>query len=169
MDETPSWLSALDEDELIAMVRRPDLAAKPESARDNGLLLGIALSRADPKESIDKLGNGLLPIAIDGHVSYFAWPDYWQRLKNEFKIFVCTNDKKYSSLKKSLSTSADKSQTTIVATIAAGMAAQFGVVAGVLVPFVAMCLIVLIRLGKEAFCAASKWSTPLIPTPVPPP
>jgi hypothetical protein len=91
MDETPSWLSALDEDELIAMVRRPDLAAKPESARDNGLLLGIALSRADPKESIDKLGNGLLPIAIDGHVSYFGWPDYWQRLKDELKIIVCTS------------------------------------------------------------------------------
>jgi hypothetical protein len=79
-------------------------------------------------------------------------PRYWERLKEEFRLFVCTKDKKYASLRKSLRTKAQRSQTVIVSTISAAMAHSVGVAAGILIPFCALCLLALARVGKEAFC-----------------
>lgn len=108
--------------------------------------------------SIDQVGNKLLPKAIDGDVSYGLWPRHWVQLKTEFRSFLCTKDKKYTTLRKQLATSKDKSQTAIVSMISAAMAVHFGVATGVLVPFCAMCLVVLVRVGTEAFCSSSEWN-----------
>ena len=139
-----SWISDLSEDELFKLI----LSGK--------IIIG------DHSQTIDNLGNKLLPKAIDGDIMYAHWPDYWEQLKKEFILLICTKDKKYSSLRKKLSTSADKSQTAIVSTIAAAMAASFGVAMGILVPFCAMILLALLRIGKEAFCATLNLNTPLI-------
>jgi hypothetical protein len=122
----------------------------------HGVLIHI-----DPTKTIDEIGGSQLPIAVDGLVSYAFWPDYWPRLKKEFAVFMCTKDEKYVALRQKLSSTTGKSQTAIVSTISAAMAAQFGVVAGVLVPFVTMCLVVVARTGLEAFCSYAKWDTPL--------
>jgi len=74
-------------------------------------------------------------------------------LKEEFRKLLCTSDKKYLSLRKKLSTNSNKAYTTVVSAIAAAMASQFGVVAGVLMPFCALVLVAILKLGKEAFCA----------------
>jgi hypothetical protein len=44
----------------------------------------------------------------------------------------------------------------IVSTIAADVAVNLGVVAGALVPFCAICLIAVLKLGTEAFCQAEQ-------------
>jgi hypothetical protein len=160
-----NWILDLHEDELLDIARNPEQSGKNDvidaEAEIRLWSIGATLRRAGGEETIDHLGEQLLPKAIDGDVLYFLWPDYWERLKDEFKIFICTSDKKYADLRKKLASNADKSQTAIVSAIAVGMAAQFGVVAGLLVPFVALCLVVLARTGKEAFCATLKWNTPL--------
>ncbi|OQS34103.1 hypothetical protein B0T40_16040 [Chromobacterium haemolyticum] len=127
--------------------------------------IGALLRSAGGKESIDSFGKSFLPLAIDGFDDFSSrnleCTDYWGNLKAEFMMLICTSNKKYADLRKKLASNADKSQTAIVSAIAAGMATQFGVVAGLLVPFVALCLVVLARTGKEAFCATVKWETPL--------
>lgn len=161
----PVWLKELQEDELLDIVSNPErnMESLTPDIKFGLLSTGHIFHKIDSSEMIDKIGNKFLPEAIDGPVSYAFWPDYWERLKDELKIFICTTDKKYADLRKKLTASAEKSQIAIVSTIAAAMAAQFGVLAGVLVPFVAMCLIVLARTGKEAFCSTLKWNTPLNP------
>lgn len=146
--EELTWSTELVEQDLIALVKA-----------------GHVLSEHDFTEAtIEQLGNELLPRAIDGEVMYATWPSYWAQLKAEIRILVCTREKKYEQLRKKLANSADKSQMTVVSLIAAAMATQFGVAAGVLVPFCALCLVVLVRIGKEAYCSASKWDMPLEPT-----
>jgi hypothetical protein len=135
--KSESWISGLSSDELLEIVES-----------------GLILNHLDlAKESIDSIGIDAFPVAIDGEfVSYKSWPDYWVRLKDEFRLLLCTKDKKYNSLRKELSTASKKSQTAIVSMIAVAMASQFGVISGALVPFCALCLIAVARLGKEAFC-----------------
>jgi hypothetical protein len=134
------WISELSQDHLLEIVQ------------GDGVLRHFDLAT----QSIDRIGNRALPLAIDGAVSYGIWPDYWEKLKREFRLLLCTKDKKYNMLRKELGSASKKSQTAIVSTIAVAMASQFGVVAGVLVPFCALCLIALSRLGKEAFCASQE-------------
>jgi hypothetical protein len=180
-NEHLSWLQTLSERELIEIVTNPENALQDtlrvEQPRDSfGRMVSVDQSTFDhivgrlrprPKHgqaaTIDELGSVLLTVAITGHWGgmYAFPPRYWWRLKEEFKSFVCGRNKRYASLKKKLAASANKSQTALVSTIAAGMAAQFGVAAGVLVPFVALCLVVLARVGKEAFCATVEWDMPL--------
>jgi hypothetical protein len=139
-----TWTSALSSDELLGIVQQSQVMARYEFAKD----------------SIDTIGNATLPRAIDGPVMYAMWPDYWERLKCEFKILLCTNDKKYAHLRKELGVAAKKSQTAIVSMIAAAMASAFGVVAGVLVPFCALCLVAVAKLGREAFCTVNQLVIP---------
>lgn len=116
-----------------------------------------AMSRARlAQQSIDEIGNATLPRAIDGVVMYASWPAYWEQLKAEFRLLLCTRDRKYAALRRELRAKGKKSQATIVSLIAAAVASRFGVAAGVLVPFCALCLIAVLRLGREAFCASGK-------------
>jgi hypothetical protein len=78
---------------------------------------------------------------------------YWYAVKKEISILVCTDDKKYKSLRTQLNTLGTKSQTAVVSMIAAAMAAYIGAIAGLLVPMCALVLLAMMRVGKNAFCA----------------
>jgi len=102
---------------------------------------------------LDEIGNMALPRAIDGTVLYASWPKYWEELKAEFRLLICTNNPKYRKLRRELNSATGKSQTAIVSAIAAAMAGQFGVIAGILVPFCALILMTIIRIGTQTFCS----------------
>jgi hypothetical protein len=155
------WADALDADALYQLATDPAQVPLGADESDAAARLAWVMHDMQPGAPIDELGTQLLPRAIDGDAMYAFWPDYWEKLKHEFRVLVCTADKRYADLRKKLAASADKAQTAVVSAIAAAMAAQFGVVAGVLVPFVALCLIVLARTGREAFCATGDWNQPL--------
>jgi len=163
------WASDLSEAELLQLIIPPD------DIPDFDLMTGLCVSEFDrimsvytelkhinKNDSIDNLGDRLLPPAISNMAGFFD-QDYWAQLKYEFALLVCTKEKKYQSLRKKLSSSANKSHATIVSTIAAVIATDFGITAGVLVPFIAMCLIAMLRMSKEAFCATWEWDVPLVP------
>lgn len=90
-------------------------------------------------------------------------PQYWQAFRREFLIFLCTDDKKYAELKQRLASASDKSQTAVVSTIAAGVAASVGMIPALLVPVCAMCLIAVLKMGKEAFCRAQRLDVTIRP------
>ena len=167
------WVEKLTEDELFDLIN-PLTEIDILESDDPNLFdlweeLGIEQQifnnelkkRIETEHSIDIIGKRMLPRAIDGYAQYISWPDYWWQFKNEFKLLVCTQDKKYQTLRKKLIKKADKSHTTIVSAIAAVVAANFGVTAGVLIPFVAMCLIAILRMGIEAFCATLDLDIPI--------
>jgi len=113
--------------------------------------------------TIDEIGSQLRYRRNPGEplVLHYAMPQTWEALKEEFRIFVCTKDKKYSSLRKKLGTTGAKSQTIIVSTIAAAMAPSLGVAVGILVPFCAIVLLALLKVGKEAFCKTCDFRIPI--------
>lgn len=156
-----AWDVLLDTEYLYQLVVSPSAIDFKDFDPDTESRLMEVMGEMRAGASIDELGTELLPRAIDGDAMYAFWPDYWEKLKHEFKLLVCTSDSKYTEVRQRLASSADKTQATAVSTIAAVMGAQFGVVAGLIVPFVALCLIVLARLGKEAFCAVKNWDFPL--------
>jgi hypothetical protein len=121
----------------------------------------LALSIEDLEGySIDELGERLPEYAHPGS-AFFDWPEYWDNLKVEFRILVCTKEKKYASLRRKMETAGRKSQTALVSMLAAAMATYIGVAAGVLVPFCALCLIAVLKLGKEAFCNTTDLNIPI--------
>lgn len=79
--------------------------------------------------------------------------EWWPKVKDEFHIFFCTDDKKYDDLKIKLKESSGVTSTTVLSIIAAAIADSLGFEAGALVGLVAVCLYGAIRIGKEAYCA----------------
>ena len=79
-------------------------------------------------------------------------PNYWGRVRDEIHKLVCTNDLRYASLRRQLGAHSGKTQTAIVGVISAYVATVLGLAIGAVVPLVAVCLIALLRLGKNAFC-----------------
>ncbi len=78
--------------------------------------------------------------------------DFWREFKKEFRRFICTKDPKYRALWTKLERTAGKSEMVIVSTIAAAVAASSGLAPAALVPFCAVGLIAVLKVGKEAFC-----------------
>jgi len=119
---------------------------------------GLKLSAEDTR-TIEELGN-TLPSHVQPEGLFASPPRYWQNLKEEFRLLVCTNDSKYASLRRQLRTKGNKSQAVIVSIISAAMAHTVGVAAGILVPFCALCLLAFARVGKEAFCKTASFDVP---------
>jgi hypothetical protein len=82
-------------------------------------------------------------------------PNYWRRVKRELHILICTKDSKYASLRRQLGKHGSATQTAIVSNITAALAVSLGYTVGALVPFVAMGLLGLVRVGTNAWCAGN--------------
>ena len=80
---------------------------------------------------------------------------YWDYVKMEMRIFLCTDDKKYKSLWKQINDMQKKSTTAIVGVIAAFLGSLLGAPPTILAGFVAICLYAALKVGKEAYCAYS--------------
>jgi hypothetical protein len=115
-------------------------------------------SGLDPELTIEQIGERYGPLDVTRGAA--AWP----LLKNEFRILMCTNDKKYASIRKEFSKAGSKTQLAIVSSIAAAVGASLGVVLGSLVPFCAICFIAVLKMGKEAFCHSYSLDVKVGPT-----
>ena len=77
---------------------------------------------------------------------------YWDYVRTEMRLFLCTDDKKYKSLWKQIDDMQKKSTTAIVGVIAAFLGSSLGAPATILAGFVAVCLYAVLKVGKEAYC-----------------
>lgn len=77
---------------------------------------------------------------------------YWEFVKQEMHIFLCTDDKRYRALWKQIEDMKKRSTTAIVGVIATFLSASVGVAATLLTGFVAVCLFAAVKVGKEAYC-----------------
>ena len=80
---------------------------------------------------------------------------YWEFVKAEMHVFLCTDDKKYKALWKQIADLQKKSTTAIVGIVATFLGASVGAPATLLAGFVAVCLYGVVKIGKEAYCGYS--------------
>ncbi|WP_152033899.1 hypothetical protein [Paracidovorax avenae] len=80
---------------------------------------------------------------------------YWDHVKNEMRLFLCTDEKKYKALWKQIEAIQKKSTTAIVGVIATFLGSSLGAPATILAGFVAVCLYAALKVGKEAYCGYS--------------
>ncbi|MBY3278235.1 hypothetical protein [Rhizobium laguerreae] len=129
-----------------------------------GLLDETALESALDEEMLsaylEKGIEGVVPLVpsrITPGASYFEPPPFWDRISREFRILVCTQDEKFADVRAQLAAAVDaakKPATQIIAALIAGaIGAEIGVFWGPIIGVVGVLLLVLLRLGKEAFCA----------------
>lgn len=132
MSNNENWWSPLSEGDLVSML--------PEG-----------LATAVRGGSIEEAGLRM-PSYVEPGVEHALPPRYWNQLKKEFWLLVCTDDTKYEATRRRLAETSGEGRTIIVAIVAAAVSEALGFAAGALTPFCVLCLIALLRLGKEAFC-----------------
>lgn len=80
---------------------------------------------------------------------------YWDRVKKEIRLLICTKDKKYSELRKRLSDAGKHSKAPVVGMISATLASSMGVAVGVISGLVAVAIFAILQIGINAYCAAA--------------
>jgi hypothetical protein len=80
-------------------------------------------------------------------------PNYWKRVKRELHILICTNDRKYETLRKYIGKESKTTQIALVSAIAGSIGAYIGMAATVIGPFVTLALMALLQVGTNAWCA----------------
>jgi len=79
------------------------------------------------------------------------WP-YWEAFKVEFKVFLCTKNRKYSRLRRELGKQEGATQPALISLISATIGAQIGTIGVVIAPLVVLSVITVLKIGKEAYC-----------------
>ena len=77
---------------------------------------------------------------------------YWESVKTEMHLFLCTDDKRYKKLWARIDGLENKGTAALVSVIATFLGASIGAPATLLAGFVAVCLYGMTKLGKEAYC-----------------
>lgn len=148
------WLVDIDIQDLVALA--PPLAVSEINPRFtvedvvNFLCQGGPLP---PQAMARKPGQrGALGMLIDERPP----KKYWDCVKAEVFLLVCTNDKKYAKLRKQLNDSAARAQTPVVWLVASGIAATLGISAAVVAGLCAAALYGIVKVGKEAYCEVER-------------
>jgi hypothetical protein len=138
-----SLLSEIDSRELI--YQAPPLFAWE---------MGIASTDEDVANFLYRGGRLPPQMSIQGIPPEDSRPEkkYWDYVRTEMRLFLCTDDKKYKSLWKQIDDMQKKSTTAIVGVIAAFLGSSLGAPATILAGFVAVCLYAVLKVGKEAYC-----------------
>jgi hypothetical protein len=74
----------------------------------------------------------------------------WTRVKREFRSLICTNHKRYATLRKQFASTT--SQKALISLFSAAIGKALGVAAIAAAPFVVLCLATILHIGKEAYC-----------------
>jgi hypothetical protein len=125
------------------LARKAKKAKKAEKAKSS-------MKYATPKAAKS------VPKASKGHaVVRQVQPNYWRRVKKELHILICTDDKKYASIRRQIGKENKLTQAAIVTGIGGAIGACVGVSATVIGPFVTLGLYALIQVGTNAWCAGT--------------
>jgi hypothetical protein len=100
----------------------------------------------------------LLPSRLSPGTRFVDTPPYWERICAEFRTLICTHDAKYEQVRQELdraiNLTKEPATKVIVALIAGAIGGQLGMLWGPLVGVVGVLLLIMVRLGKEAYCYA---------------
>jgi hypothetical protein len=77
--------------------------------------------------------------------------NYWARVKKELRILICTDDKKYDTVRSYIPKG--KSQNVVVSSLALAISSRIGIDAAVITSAVAAGLLIFLKVGINAYCA----------------
>jgi hypothetical protein len=79
---------------------------------------------------------------------------FWENVRSEFRIFLCTKNKKYKAERDAFAALGKKSTTSLVGLLTGAIVASLGgsLLISILVPFVALLLYTSAEMGREAYC-----------------
>lgn len=144
--DTQALLSGIDLGELTATA--PPLVAWKLGLVENEDQVAAFMYRGGPVSPQASAGRNL---------GEDRRPDksYWEAVKTEMHLFLCTGDKRYRELWKRIDALEGKGTAALVAVIATFLGSTIGAPATLIAGFVAVCLYGIAKLGKEAYCRYS--------------
>lgn len=80
---------------------------------------------------------------------------YWEQVKKEVLLLICTDDPKYREIRKKLNAQSDKGTGVLVTTVSAAFGSALGVEAGIISGFCALALHSVLKIGIESYCACN--------------
>jgi hypothetical protein len=137
-----SWIEELDSEELAQEITAED--AKHIASH-------VLTHKLSPEllASPEVLEKGLGPVGDERKSLLKA-------IAAEIRVLVCTEDTKYSELRSQLNKWAGKGSAFVVSLISAALAASLGVAAAALIAsLVAIVLLAVTQVGRNAYCAAA--------------
>jgi hypothetical protein len=97
-------------------------------------------------------------IALKGPV---LWPqNLWGQILEQLRLAICTDDPSYASMREALRGEKAVPARVVTAILSAGVATKLGFEAAVCVPFVAIGLAAVVKMGVAAWCGANARSSP---------
>jgi len=87
-------------------------------------------------------------------VLFAAPPPFWNRVREQFRLFLCTDDEHYRELRKEYKQRGREATVGLVGALAGYIATITGVAVGVLTSFIALLLFTAMTIGVSAYCAA---------------
>lgn len=149
-----NWLSNLDDDELkymapVLFIFDNDAEAAAQYLYREGYPLPVA-GAGEKEKYIERSRRELAERPPK---------KYWEQVKTEIRILLCTDDPKYDELRAKLNLAGAKSTEIVVGTISAAVASVLGLEAGIISAFVAVVLHSVLKLGISAYCALDEQST----------
>jgi hypothetical protein len=149
------WITELDRDELVTFLPA-------------GALGDLPLENAARKVAFEMAKKGLIPhrllpfapprtthrITKDGKIAGTrgSRKSLWPLVYDEFHLLICTNDKKYAKLRKSLGKSGEKTTFAIVTAISVAIGEYIHVGVAICAPFISLLLLTAMEIGKNVFC-----------------
>ena len=121
-------------------------------------IVGREIADLGDATAIDELGNELAYSAAmksggEAVMGFGMGAGLWDAIKTEFRILVCTDDAKYGDIREAAGKLRGEHTSALVAMLAAALGAAIGVAASVIAPILSLLLLVVVRIGVEAYCA----------------
>jgi len=141
------WTDKIDEQELVAYA--PPLAFVREGALDAEEAAAFLYKGGPfPPQMALKPRRHVFEMRVDDRPP----KKYWEQVKKEMYLLICTEDEKYIKLRKEIAKATKKSGASITAVVAATLGDLLGVEATLLTGFCAIALFGVAKIGKEAYC-----------------
>ena len=121
-------------------------------------IVGREIADLGDATAIDELGNELAYAAAmeSGEkvlLEFGTGGSLWDAVKTEFRILVCTDDAKYGDIRAAAGKLKSEHTSALVAMLSASLGAAIGVAASVIAPILSLLLLMVVRIGVEAYCA----------------
>ena len=142
------WINALDISELEAVAPPLVIASFTTEEAASFLYKG---GRFPPQASLRPDDEKLMPLILDERPP----KEYWERVKAEFYLLICTDEPKYEEFRNQLSRMTKRSKLP-VAFFAGAISSQTGVGATLIMGFCAVLLYGVVKVGKETYCSLNR-------------
>jgi len=97
-----------------------------------------------------------LPARVHENTQFATLPGYWQQLKWEFRLFVCTDEPRYADIREKSRNANAVFDTILLGGIIGALAKTLGIEATILAPFVKLLIVSVAKIGVGAYCASQK-------------